>query len=213
MKVRDVMTWNVVTVPSDMPIMEAKKIMDAHHILRLPVVDKGKLVGVITRYRIDQASPAESTSLSMWEINYFLAKMKVADVMTKDVVTVSPDATVESAVALAQARGTGVLPVVENNKLIGIVTTNDFFYRILNPVLGIGEPGVRLNITGCNDAKCMSEVLAIVASHEIELITVHKIRLPEGKEQEFCLHLNTDKTDDLVKDLEAKRYKVEARDR
>ena len=51
MKVRDVMTWNVVTVPSDMPIMEAKKIMDAHHILRVPVVDKGKLVGMITRYR------------------------------------------------------------------------------------------------------------------------------------------------------------------
>ncbi len=213
MKVRDVMTWNVVTVPSDMPIMEAKKIMDSHHILRVPVVDKGKLVGVITRYRIDQAGPSESTSLSVWEINYFLAKMKVADLMKKDVVTVSPDATVESAVALAQARGTGLLPVVENNKLIGIVTTNDFFYRILNPVLGIGEPGMRLSIMGCKDAKCMSDVLAIVANHKLELIAIHKIRPSEGKEQEFSLHLNTDEADALIKDLEAKKFKVEIRDR
>jgi acetoin utilization protein AcuB len=213
MKVRDVMTWNVVTVPSDMPIMEAKKIMDAHHILRVPVVDKGKLIGVITRYRIDQAGPSESTPLSVWEINYFLAKMKVADLMTKDVVTVSPDATVEFAVALAQSRGTGLLPVVENNKLIGIVTTNDFFYRILNPVLGIGEPGVRLNVMGCNDVKCMAEVLTAVAAHKMKVISAYTIKPPEGKEQEFCLHLDTDKTDDLVKDLEAKRYKVEVRDR
>jgi len=212
MKVRDVMTWNVVTVPSDMPIMEAKKIMDAHHILRVPVVDKGKLVGMITRYRIDQASPS-STSLSVWEINYFLAKMKVADLKTKNVVTVSPDATVESAVALAQSRGTGALPVVENNKLIGIVTTNDFFLRILNPVLGIGEPGIRLNVIGCNEVKCLAEVMTAVSDQKMAIISFYAIKPCEGKEQEFCLHLDTDKADALVKDLEGKGYKVEVRDR
>jgi len=213
MKVRDVMTWNVVTVPSDMPIMEAKKVMDAHHILRVPVVDKGKLVGMITRYRIDQAGPSQSSSLSVWEINYFLAKMKVADLMTKNVITVSPDTTVESAVALAQSKGTGALPVIENNKLIGIVTTNDFFLRILNPILGIGEPGVRVNVLGCSDVQCLSTVMTIVASHNVKVISLHTYKAPEGKDQQFCLHLDSDDINALVKDIEAKGFTVEHRDR
>ena len=72
--------------------------------------------------------------------------MKVKDIMVKDLVTASPDMTVESAIALAQGKKVGCLPVLENNKLVGIVTTNDFFLKILNPLLGIGEPGTRITL-------------------------------------------------------------------
>ena len=142
MKVKDVMTWNVVTIPSDTPIMEAKKIMQTHKILRLPIVDKGKLVGIVSKERIDRQGPSPATSLSVWELNYLLAKMTVREIMNKDLITVTPNTTVESAVALAQTKGVGALPVVEDGKLMGIVTTNDFFYKILNPMLGIGKPNV-----------------------------------------------------------------------
>src|SRR4030042_250764 len=133
MRVKDVMTWNVVTVSSDMPIMEAKKIMEAHDVRRLPVVDKGKLVGIVSKDRIERVGPSPATSLSVWEINYLLAKMTVKEVMRKDAVTVNPDMSVEAAIALAQSKGVGALPVVEDHKLIGIATTNDFFYKILHP--------------------------------------------------------------------------------
>ena len=73
MIVRDVMTWNVVTVSSDTPIMEARKIMETHKILRMPVVDKGKLVGMVSKERIIRTGPSQATSLSIWEINYLLA--------------------------------------------------------------------------------------------------------------------------------------------
>ena len=86
MKVRDIMTWNVVTVTSDTPIMEARKIMNAHKIRRLPVVDKGKLVGMVSLGRIDRSGPSPATSLSVWEINYLLAKMTVREIMSKDLV-------------------------------------------------------------------------------------------------------------------------------
>ena len=104
MLIRDVMTWNVITVPSTMPVLEARKIMDAHGFNRLPVVDRGKLVGVLSRHRVDSASPSPATSLSVWEINYLLAKIQVKDVMAKDVVTVSPNDTVERGVQIAQNR-------------------------------------------------------------------------------------------------------------
>ena len=96
MRVKDVMTWNVVTVASDTPIMEAKKIMEAHGVRRLPVVDKGKLVGIVSKDRIERVGPSPATSLSVWEINYLLAKMTVKEVMRKDVVTVTSDMSAEA---------------------------------------------------------------------------------------------------------------------
>ena len=135
MYVRDIMTTNVVTIPSSTSIADAKRIMEAHRIRRLVVVDKGKLVGMITKAITRRVAPSEATSLSVWEINYLMAKMVVKDVMKTDVVTVSPDVTVECAVATAQQHGVGALPVLEDDVLVGILTTNDFFYKILNPLL------------------------------------------------------------------------------
>jgi acetoin utilization protein AcuB len=213
MKVRDIMTWNVVTVSSDTPIMEAKKIMEAHSIRRLPVVDKGKLVGVITKDGINRASPSEATSLSIWEINYLLAKMTVKDIMRKDVITISPDMSVEAAVALAQSKHIGALLVAENNRLIGIATTDDFFYKILNPILGIGKPGIRLTISSCANAKCIADIMNCVAKHNIKIVAVHNEPPVEGKEADLYLHLDTDNADKVIKDLKDKGYTVEVRER
>jgi acetoin utilization protein AcuB len=209
MKVRDVMNWNVVTVSSDTPIMEARKIMDAHSIRRLPVVDKGKLVGIISKERIVRAGPSAATSLSVWEINYLMAKMTVKEIMTKDVVTVSPDMSVESAVALAQSKGVGALAVQEDHNLVGIVTTNDFFYKILNPVLGIGKPGTRLVISGCDDAKCVADVMDSVGKQKAKMVTVHSMPQLEGKEADVLVHLDIDDVSQIIKDLKDKGYPTE----
>jgi hypothetical protein len=113
--------------------------METHKVRRLPVVDKGKLVGVVTLDRIVGVGPSPATSLSVWEINYLLAKMKVREVMQKDVVSVGPDVSVEQALARAQAMKVGAAPVVEDGKVVGIITTNDFMLKLLNPALGIGK--------------------------------------------------------------------------
>ena len=146
MLVKDIMTTNVVTIPSNMPVLEARSIMEAHKVRRLPVIDKGKLVGMITKGMTRRVTPSEATSLSVWELNYLMSKMTVKEVMKEVVVTVPPNCTVECAVSTAQERGVGALPVMEDNKVIGIVTTNDFFYKILNPIMGIGEDGSRISV-------------------------------------------------------------------
>jgi acetoin utilization protein AcuB len=209
MKVRDVMTWNVVTVTSDTPIMEARKIMDAHGVRRLPVVDRGKLVGMVSKERITRSAPSPATSLSVWEINYLLAKMTVKEVMSKDPVTVDPEMSVEAAIALAQKKGVGALPVVENNKLVGIATTNDFFYKILNPVLGIGKSGTRIVISKGGDIKGLQEILDAVKKAGAKIVSFHNMPPVEGKEQDVCLHLDKEDVKQLVKDLANKGYSTE----
>jgi len=209
MKIRDVMTWNVITVASDTPIMEARKIMDTHKIRRLPVVDKGKLVGMISKERIARSGPSSATSLSVWEINYLLSKMTVKEIMTKEVVTVHPDMTVEAALALAQTKGVGALPVMENNKLLGIATTNDFFYKILNPLLGIGEPGTRIIISGGTEIKNVQEIMEAVKKLGAKMASFHSMPPVEGKEQDLCIHVNKGDVTQLIKDLKSKGYSAE----
>jgi acetoin utilization protein AcuB len=209
MKVRDVMTWNVVTVTSDMPIMEARKIMDAHGVRRLPVVDKGKMVGMVSKERITRTAPSPATSLSVWEINYLLAKMTVKEIMSKDPVTVDPEMSVEAAIALAQKKGVGALPVLENNKLVGIATTNDFFYKILNPVLGIGKAGTRIVIAKGGDIKGLQDILDAVKKAGAKIVSFHNMPPVEGKEQDVCLHLDKEDVKQLVKDLATKGFSTE----
>jgi len=213
MRVKDIMTWNVVTVSSDMPIMEAKKIMEAHDVRRLPVVDKGKLVGMVSRDRIERVGPSPATSLSVWEINYLLAKMTVKEVMRKDPVTVAPEMSAEAAVALAQNKQVGALVVVEDSKVIGIVTTNDFFYKILNPMLGIGRPGVRLTVAKCANAKCIKEIMECIAKYPAKIVAVHNEPPADGREADFYVHLDTEKADQIIKDLQSKGFTVDVRER
>lgn len=208
MKIRDIMTWNVVTVSSDTPIMEARKIMETHKIRRLPVVDRGKLVGVVTIDRIVGVGPSPATSLSIWETNYLLAKMTVKDIMQHNVVTIEPDASAEQAIAFAQKNKIGIMPVLEHDKLIGIVTTNDFFLKILNHVMGISKPGVRVIVDNCTATKDIKSVIEIVDKLGLKLITCHTLPAYEGAAGGFTVHVDTDDAKQLVKEIEAKGFKA-----
>ena len=213
MLVRDVMTWNVITVSSDTPIMDARKIMETHNILRMPVVDKGKIVGMVSRERIARTGPSPATTLSVWEINYLLAKMKVQEIMKKEIVTVTPDTTVESAVALAQDKGVGALPVLESGKLVGIVTTNDFFYKILNPQLGIGRPGIRIIIQKVANPKGLQDVGEAMNKQGAKLVAMHNGPPIENQEEDLLVQLDTNDASTFIKELNAKGYKTELQKR
>ena len=122
MKAGDVMSTNVVTVTEDTLIDDAKKIMDAHRIRRLPVMKKDKLVGLVTKHMLLEAAPSPATSLNIWELHYLLSKMTVKEIMVKNPFTISPDMPVEEALQLGQEKGYGGFPVVEERSLVGVVT-------------------------------------------------------------------------------------------
>ena len=208
MKVKDIMTWNVITVSSDTPIMETRKIMETHKIRRLPVVDKGKLVGIVTLDRIESTGPSDATTLSIWEINYLLAKMKVKEIMQKEVVTIAPNASIEQALAKGQGLKVGIMPVVEDGKVIGVVTTTDFMLKMLTPALGIGRPGTRLNISECNQPKNIKELMEIVEKSGMRILSAHTMPAAEDTPNGFSLHVESENVKDLIKSIEAKGYKV-----
>jgi len=213
MYIRDIMTTNVVTIPSSTSIAEAGRIMDVRGFSRLPVVDKGKLVGMVTARRLEQVAPSKATSLTMWELSYLLSKTTVKEIMVRDVVTVTPDITVEESVALAQSHKVGALVVLEGGRVVGISTTRDLFYRMFNPILGLGEPGTRIEVIGGGEGKALEEVVSLINKRGLRIVTLHIIVPPGGTKKNVVVHLGTEDVSQITADLENNGYRVNMRKR
>lgn len=215
MYVKEYMSPSVVTTEPDALILDAQKLMQEHRIRRLVVVDKkGKLVGLITQDKLREVAPSPATSLSVWELNYLLAKMKVKDVMVKDVVTVAPNTSIEEAATLGQSRGIGTFPVIDKGKLVGLITTTDVF-KILTQVLGFGEPGTRIHVHNCGRKQPQyTQVLDIIRKHReggMGLRALFPVTPPGVGHEDTIIHVDATDVSSLVKDIEALGCSVEAR--
>ncbi len=125
MRVRDIMTISCIAAPPTMPVLEARQLMIEKRIRHLLVTDGPKLVGIVTDRDIRLNLPSPATSLSVWEINYLLARMTVASVMTKNIVTVESGREATEAAQVMLDHKIGALPVVDRGHLVGIVTETD----------------------------------------------------------------------------------------
>ena len=215
MFVRDIMTTNVVSVPSSTSVPEAQEIMRVHHIERLPVVDRRKLIGIVTKDRLLRALPSPVTSFTRQELTYLLSKLQVKEIMEKNVVTVTPDATVEEAIIIAQTNRVGSLPVLEDENLVGMVTTNDSFYSLLNPLMGLEKggkriPGARIIIYKCSDTKDVEKAIECINKHDLQIKAICTIT-PEDKENALLIHLDTEDASEIVTELKNLGYSVEPR--
>lgn len=128
--VRDWMSPNPVIIGPKVTLPEAQGVMKERRIRRLPVVDRGRLVGILTEGDLRGAESSAATTLSILEWHYLLGKLTVEKIMTWEPITLKPDATIRQAAQLMLAHKIGGLPVVENDKLIGIITESDIF-RVL----------------------------------------------------------------------------------
>lgn len=210
MLVKDIMVSNVITIPGDTYVLDAERIMESHKIGRLPVLDKGKLVGIVTKDDLLKASPSSTTPYNQRQLFYVMSKLTVKEIMKKNVVTITPDQTIEKAVALAQKNRVGCLPVVENGKLAGIVTTNDVFYKILNPLLGIGETGKRIIVYGAGVREEFQKVIEQVIKTGLKIKTFWIP--PDQHKSDLVLHLETDDVTALMAELKAMGYKADIRE-
>ncbi len=145
MLVRERMSTPVVTVPPETPVNEALSLMRQRGFERLPVVDRGRLVGIVTEKHLLLASPSPATSLSMWEISYLLSKLTVDKVMSQEVVTVGDDTPIEEAARVMADRGIGGVPVMHGDSLVGIITETDLFKLFLE-FMGARERGIRATL-------------------------------------------------------------------
>ena len=145
MLVGERMSYPVVSVNPELPINEALTLMRRERIRRTPVIRDGKLVGIISDKDLLNASPSPATSLSIWEMNYLLSKITVRDVMTREVMTVDHDTPIEEAARIMADNKIGGLPVIQEDKVVGIITETDLL-RIILQMMVARETGVRCTV-------------------------------------------------------------------
>ncbi len=145
MLVREWMTPRPEVVTERTPVMEAMDRMRQGGYRRLPVVEEGRLIGIVTDRDLKEATPSSATTLSVYELNFLLGRMRVGEVMTTDLKTIMQDDTIEhAALTMEEARVSG-LPVVSPDGLVGILTITDLL-RALVGFLGLREGGTRVTV-------------------------------------------------------------------
>lgn len=168
MAVKDFMTRKVVYVSPDTTVAHTADMMREQGLRRLPVIENDRLVGVVTERTMAEASPSKVTSLSIYEMNYLLNKTKIRDIMARDVVTVSPYASLEDAVYAMMKNQVGILPVVEAGQVFGVITEKDVFKAFLE-VSGYGEEGIRVIITADDTVGTLAKIVDTISADNLNI--------------------------------------------
>ena len=204
MLVVDRMSKPVITVRQDTNVEEALRLMHSENIRRLPVVDKaGNMVGIVSELDLLKVSPSPATSLSVYEIPYLLAKIKMKGVMTKDVVSVTEDTTLEEAARVMADNKIGGLPVLRDKKVVGIVTETDLFKTFLE-MLGARQEGVRLSMFVPDEKGMLAKITGKISEMGVNIVALSTIMGEDPSEYLVTIRVEEDADKDaLVAAMEA----------
>lgn len=179
MLVRMRMTKNPIFISPNTSILEAWKIMQRFQVRRLLVMEKEKLVGIVTERDLRSVSPSQATSLSIFELNYLLEKLKVKDAMTPNPITIDADAPIEEAALIMRENKISALPVLEKKEVIGIITETDIFKAFID-MFGIGEKGLRYTLRIKNSPGEIAKIVDLLAEREINILSLATFPCDEG---------------------------------
>jgi acetoin utilization protein AcuB len=172
MLVKGWMTSDVITVDEDTSMMKASQIMKENNIRRIPVMRKGKLVGMITDRDIKESSPSKATTLDVHELYYLLSELKVKDIMSKNIVTISPEDTVEkAAVKMLEHRISGLPVVNDKGKVVGVITQGDIF-KVLVSLTGIYRGGIQFAFNLEDRPGSIKEVADTIRKHGGRMVSI-----------------------------------------
>lgn len=172
MLVGERMTRNPVTISEDANIDDTLHLMRERKVRRLPVLDRdGKMVGIVSDKDLLHASPSPATSLSVYEVHYLLSKLTVKKVMSSPVITVGANTPLEEAARIMADNKIGGLPVVEDDKLIGIITETDIF-KILLELLGARVPGLRVTLRAPEVKGMLARITSAISTRGGNIISL-----------------------------------------
>jgi acetoin utilization protein AcuB len=206
MFVKDRMTVSPVTINDSAPVIEAGEIFRKNNFARLPVMHDGKLVGIITQDDLLKVSPSQATTLSVWELNYVLSKLLVKDAMTKNLVTISPTATLEEAALIMREKEVGALPVVEQDKLVGIITESDIFDAFID-LMGLKRIGTRISIDLEDRIGAIAQITDLLRAEKINIVSLALFHR-NNSSGELVLRLDSPQSESIVGKIKEKGYKV-----
>jgi len=202
------MTANPYTVEKNAPITDAIALMHEKGVRRLPVVDNGKAAGIITKGDIQTVSPTKATTLSIYEVNYLLSKTLVKDVMTKDVITISPDALLEEAAVLMRDNQiSGLVVVDEDNSVIGIITESNIFDAFID-LFGLNRKGTRITVEAVDKPGVLAETAAIFTKHNANITDMVVFNSGTASKAEIVFRTSTINTKEIEEDIKKAGYEV-----
>ena len=171
MLVKDRMSKKVITIDEDTTIMKALSIMKDNGIRRLPVTKDQKITGIVTDRDLKESTPSKATSLDVHEIYRLLSEIRVKDIMSKDLLTIRPDESIEKAAMLMLKRKVSGLPVMEEGKLVGIITETDIFKALVD-ISGLNRGGVKIAIELPNIPGTTQQVINMIRDHGGRILSV-----------------------------------------
>jgi len=196
MNVAKRMKRNPVFVDEGDSMKKAMDLLKEHEIRHLPVLKDGeRLVGILSERDLKQASPSPATALEIREIYYLLDKVKVKQIMTRRPYTVSSTAPIEEAALILREKKIGCLPVVDDGKLVGILTETDILDSFIE-AMGVSGPGYRIEIALANRPGMLFEVLKLLKDFDVNIVSVATSQHDDPGKKVFVLR------------IEARNYKV-----
>ena len=204
MLLRNWMSQNVITVDANDSVVDATKKLKENDIRMLPVISKGKLVGIVTDRDLKKASASDATTLEVHELLYLISKIKVKEIMTKNPITVPFDFTVEEAAEVLMKNKISGVPVVNGrNQISGIITQDDLF-RAMISLTGLKSRGIQFAVQIEDRPGSIKEVAdilrkyggrmaSILSSYDrvqkgyrkayIRMYEIDRLRIPQLKEE------------------------------
>ncbi len=205
------MTPKVITIDKNESLGTALRLMRENRIRRLPVVSKGKLVGIVSDRDLKGALPSQATSLDVWELHGLLDRLRIGDIMTKEVVTTTPGSTIERVALIMLEKKIEGLPVLDpKGDIVGIVTEGDVF-RALAEVMGVGRKSVRISLVIPDRPGSIMEVADVVRARGgkiFSILSTHA-KVPNGnRELVMRVEMAGPKAAEVRKELSAKYGEV-----
>jgi acetoin utilization protein AcuB len=209
MKIKYWMTKDPITVTPDTLAVEAQKIMKENKIRRLPVVEKGRLVGIVTFRNLIEAAPSSANTLSIHELNYLIMKIKVKDLMKKNVITVTPENTVIEAMVLGSSKDVGGFPVVDDKgNLVGIVTET----HISRAMMQLFGSDIKKEIISLENVDLQpgtfGKIVGIVETEEATIISMFSIPRRTTDLLRVYIRIKSDKKDQVAAELRKAGYEI-----
>ena len=203
MLVGDRMTPRPVTVTSDTSIDQALQLMRSEKVRRFPVLNKqGELVGIIAEKDLLYASPSPATSLSIYELPYLLSKIKIRDLMTSDVVTVTEDTPLEEAARIMADSKIGGLPVVRDGKLVGIITETDMF-KVFLELFAARQEGTRVTMLVPGETGTLAKIAGAIAERGGNILALGTIMGEDPTNYELTAKVTGVPEEELVSAMES----------
>ncbi|HZK01988.1 MAG TPA: CBS domain-containing protein [Anaerovoracaceae bacterium] len=206
MYVKSRMSANPYTIAADAPINEVIELMREKNLKRVPVVKGDLVVGMLTNSDIQKVSPTKATTLSIYELNYLLAKTKVSDAMSKEVISISPDGLLEEAAVLMRDNRVGTLAVVEEGKIVGIITESDIFDAFID-LLGFRNTGSRIAVDAADVPGALASIGEIFNSQNANITHIVAYRGSGGR-SDVVIRTNAINTEEIESKLKENSFNI-----